>query len=188
MGLVSNHTSGYSEEYCCNFVRDIDRLMDAIPDIVILFKPKRSIISDHHPLSQGFTEIIKKNRDNPRWITLDNRINTWLSILLADLVISIPFSSTSLAALNKNKNFLFHNPSHSIKYHFYEELNDYISHSYQELVEKVKWIKNHGMDFKELQKTSFYVPEPKGGYTQGFVNFLRNPKEECTPRSVYINS
>ena len=43
-------------------------------------------------------------------------------------------------------------------------------------------------DFKELQKTNFYVPEPKGGYTQGFVNFLRNPKEECTPRSVYINS
>jgi len=186
--LFSSITTVYSEEYCLNFIKDINRLMNAFSDIVILYKPKRSATSDNHPQSEGFVEMIEKNRDNPSWITLDHQTNSWLPILLSDLVIAMPFSSTCLAALNKNKFSLFHNPGHLIKYHFYDELNAYISNSFEELVEKVKLIKNHRMDFKELRKTSFYVPEPKGGFNQGFVNFLRNPKKECTPRSVYIQS
>ena len=121
-------------------------------------------------------------------MTLDNNLNPWFLVLIADLVISIPFTSSGLVTLNKDKPFLFHNPSHYFTSAFYEELDDYITQSYEELSDKVRSIKKYGMNFNELKKTSFYVPEPKGGYTQGFVNFLRNPKEEYTPRSVYINN
>jgi hypothetical protein len=164
----------------------MDRLMCEIPELVILYKPKRAFPSGVS-MPETISEILEKNEKTPRWINLSPNANPWLSILLADLTISIPFTSTNLGALNKGKPFLYYNPSHYVKEHFYDDLNNYITHSYDALREKVIAIKNQEILFDELQNTGFYVPEPKGGFTQGFVNFLRNPEQEFTPKSEFIH-
>jgi polysaccharide biosynthesis PFTS motif protein len=187
-GLASHVGTAISEEYYSEFIRDIDRLMNEIPEIAILYKPKRDFTLGNLSAPEGFDEVVKKNQNNPRWVTLNNEGNPWFLVSISDLVISIPFTSSSLISLNKGKPFLFHNPSHYFTSAFYEELDDYITKSYEELAGQVRSIKDYGMDFNELIKSTFYVSEPKGGYTQGLVDFLRNPKEECTPKSDYINS
>ena len=62
--------------------------MNEIPEIVILYKPKRDFTLGNVYAPEGFEEVIKKNQDNPRWVTLDNKINTWSLVLISDLVIS----------------------------------------------------------------------------------------------------
>ena len=180
--LITIINGVYSEKYCTDFIKDIDRLMEEIPELVILYKPKKNFSGGEIKLPDGIEKMLIKN--NPRWINLDIT-NPYLPILVADLVISIPFTSTNIVALNKGKAFLYHNPNHYIKYHSYGELERYITHSYDALREKVIAIMNKKVQFDDLKKTGFYVQEPKGGFTQGFVEFLRNPEDEFTPTSEF---
>ena len=177
-GLTSFWPSEYTETLWIQFMSDIERLMNAFKDVVIIYKPKRFNPTNQtsHPAPSFLLELIERNENNPRWINLDYNINQWIPIMLCDLSISMPFSSSGFAAFNKGKYFLFHDADNHIKYHFYERLNAYITHSYNELHNKVSLIKSGQIDLSELQNTDYYVHESKERkFAQRFANFLRDP-------------
>lgn len=127
-----------TEKYNFWFIRDMYNLLFDFENIMLVYKPKRSLTSGKFFYSDELKKIFENMRDNKRVIILDYNINPWLSIAVADMCISMPFESPSIACLHYNKPALFHDPENIALHHRYKEITALISHNYEELRLKVK--------------------------------------------------
>jgi len=128
-----------TEEYNCAFIRDVFRLLSDFEDLFLLYKPKRSLTSGKFSYNDEFREILKEMRKNPRVIILDYNINPWLPIASADITISMPFESPFIASIHYGKPSIFHDPTNIAHHHRYQDVSDFITHSYEELKSKVNY-------------------------------------------------
>lgn len=162
----------YDPEFCSKFLIDIDRLFHENKNIVVIYKPKRNNKSKLSPIPDEMISILEKNAKDPRWINLDYDINPWIPIMMADINIGIPFTSTCFAALCKRKKILFHNPDQIAKFHEYDDIQGHISNNYLELSEKFLKLQS-GMSLGDLEKSKYFVKEHKNGYSQAFADYLK---------------
>jgi polysaccharide biosynthesis PFTS motif protein len=126
-----------SEEYNYLFIRDIFNLINEFDNICLIYKPKRSLISGKFSYSIITKKIIEQMKENERVIILDYNINPWVPIALADLCISLPFESPTVAVWHYGKPGLFHDPMNIALSHRYKTLSCLITHNYDELKSKV---------------------------------------------------
>lgn len=143
----------YDDEYCTAFMKDMYRLLMDLENIALLFKPQRNLFNKKFSYSPELIEILENIKINDRGIILDDDINPWIPIALADLCIGIPFTSPVMAAWHHGKAAIFHDPTGITKHHRYQAVADYISHSYEQLRSKVNEIL-----FKAVGNTRNYDP------------------------------
>jgi len=171
-GLLAYVPSIYSEDFCSTFIEDIERLTQEDLDIVILYKAKRDTLN---ATLDRYAGILKRTKKNPQWITLNTSVNPWISILLSDIVVGIPFTSICIAAHSKSIPFLYHNAGYTVRFPITPSLSPYMSHSYDSLYRKINLILEKKLDYKTLSQ-EFCEKDSVHGFNQKFVDFLRNPK------------
>ncbi len=130
----------YNDKYCTGFMQDMVRLLDDFDNIVLVFKPQRSMTKKKFSFSREFMEIVEKITNSQRGVILEDDINPWVPISLADLCIGISFTSPVMAAMHYGKPAFFHDPTGIVNNHRYQSISDYITHSYDELNANVKEI------------------------------------------------
>jgi polysaccharide biosynthesis PFTS motif protein len=127
-----------SEEYNYTFIRDTYRLLSDFQNIILIYKPKRSLTSGKFTYSAELKRLFNDMEQNPKVIVLDYNINPWIPIALGDIFICMPFESPAIAALHYGKPGLFHDPLGITLHHRYQNISGLITHNYQELKLKVR--------------------------------------------------
>ena len=90
----------YTEEYMYFFLRDMYRLLQDSDDIVLVFKPQRSFQNVLLSYSEEFRQVVQSIQDSERGFVLDDDINPWLPIAVADACIAVPFTVPPLAGMH----------------------------------------------------------------------------------------
>ncbi len=137
--LYRVYPNSYTEEYCLSFLKDMLNLIYDLDKVFILMKIKRDV-NNPFAYSHDRITVLDSMKASGRGLILQESINPWIPIALADLFISIPFTSPTLAAMNYGKPALFHDAMGLAKYHRYQDMSAYITHSYEELKGRVKFL------------------------------------------------
>lgn len=122
--------SAYTQDFHARFMFDIFRLSEDFEEVNLLIKPKRW--SQHHSVDDRVVDHIADRSDV---ITLlPPQINPYLSIVMCDLVICMPFSSPLIAAWQKGIPGFYYAPLNQEQY-FPEEpvLAAYLIKGYRDL-------------------------------------------------------
>lgn len=165
-GNQSFVASAYTEEFCSAFLEDIFRLFQD-DGVTILYKPKRDWNNTNHPCPPRIAKIIQQVEGDSRWVTMPPNSNPWITVLLSDLVVAIPFTSIYQAAMDRAIPFLFHNPGHHLQHHVYGEFEGQTTTSYEELRESTSRCLV-GFESRKHDLASTDVD-------QRLVDFLRDP-------------
>ncbi len=117
------------------FWSDIARLLKAFPEIVLIVKTKRSIRSKIHAFTRAFWNLIEDPalRNSGRIELIDDDADPYLAIAKADVVISMPFTSPTLAAWHFGKTGIFHDSMGIVGPHRFQSMGRYFSRSYESL-------------------------------------------------------
>lgn len=126
-----------SEEYNYEFMRDMYRLLSDFQNIRLIYKPKRSLNTEKFSYSSELKELLRQIAKNRKVVILDYNINPWVPIAMADICISMPFASPPIAAIHYEKMGLFHDALNIVLSHRYEDFQELITHSYEELKSKM---------------------------------------------------
>lgn len=157
-------------EYNYAFMRDLYRLASDVPDIFLIYKPKRNLDSGKFIILPQTRNLIEKIKKEGRGCVVDYNINPWLPIAAADICVSMPFESPTAVALNHNKPALLHDPTNITAYHPYTHLSEVITHNYEELKERISFIlTNNG--FKNTCERNF---------SDEFRSYLNNEAKQRT--------
>ncbi len=176
-GFHAFHSDMNDDAYWTQFMADMEQLMEEFKDLAILYKPKRDFLKPNSRFQKPsfLNLLLERQKENPRWVIMDSEINPWIPVMASDLVVGMPFSSTCFAALNKHRAFLFHDSQNKLRHTFYEDLHSYVSHSTEELIQKVKDIRKGTLNYESLRDTAYYVPlATDRRFAQNFTEFLRN--------------
>ncbi len=153
-------------------------LLSDFDQLVLLYKPKRRLTNGKCCYSSGTRELICEINNNPRAMVLDYDVNPWIPIALADLLISMPFESPSIAGIHYGKPAFFHDPTGIACKHRYQELSAYITHDYSQLkllVDEFLNRKRRSTTDPEMTKANladFTGPRPETNSSDRFRDFL----------------
>ncbi|MFC1546666.1 polysaccharide biosynthesis PFTS motif protein [bacterium] len=160
-----------STEYNRDFLKDCLRLLDDFKEIVILYKPKRSLVSGKFSYDQ---DVLSALLNHNRVILFDYNINPWVPIAVCDITISVPFESPAIIGMHYSKPGLFHDAQNIAVHHRYEKLTKYITHSYEELKEKIDLLFNNMNILKTEDISSFTGYERETNSTKKFMAYLKS--------------
>jgi len=135
---VNYYADPYTEEYTSAFLRDMMRLLEDFDNIALIFKPKKSLVGASFFHNNEFHDLVEELGNSGRGLMLDDDINPWISIALADLCIGMPFTSPPLAAMHYGIPGLFHDPTGIALHHRYHSVTYCITHDYDQLRTKVR--------------------------------------------------
>lgn len=168
----------YTEEYMYIFLRDMCRLLQDFDDIVLMFKPQRSLKEASFAYSNEFRQIVQGIEDHDRGYVLEDDINPWIPIAAADMCIAVPFTVPPLAGMQHGIPGLFHDPTGIARNHRYKAIAQYITHDYAQLRSKVEALCSHnpwGNGDREAlwsQVREFIGERPGTNSTDSFRKFL----------------
>jgi|GEM_PF-1752116 len=128
----------YNEAYNLRFLQDMWRLLQEHDTVRLLFKPKRNPWNKKFLYSQACLEIIGRMQAHPRSVVLEENINPWLPLAMADACIVLPLTSPGLAALHYGIPCTYHDPANVVRVHRCQSLSGLITHSYRELTSRVR--------------------------------------------------
>jgi polysaccharide biosynthesis PFTS motif protein len=132
------YPSIYTEEYMYLFLRDMYRLLQDLGNIVLVFKPQRSLRDASLSYSNEFREVVHSINQSERGFVLDDAINSWVPIAVADLCIAVPFTVPPLSGMHYGIPGLFHDPTGFVHNHRYKAIPHCITHSYDQLRSEVR--------------------------------------------------
>lgn len=116
------------------FFRDIEALLEQLPEIALVVKPKRSLDDTEREFAASMHRILRSGRV----VTLPHDVDPYIPVALADLCIGVPFTSPVLAALDSGRHGLFHDPLCSVaRVPGAPELMAHVTHGANELREQV---------------------------------------------------
>lgn len=165
------------EEYNYLFVRDLYRLVGEMKDVVLIFKPKRSLTSGKFAYSPDLQALFRQMENDPRVIMMDYNINPWVPFAVGDLFVSIAFESTMIAGLHYRKPSLFHDPTGVAKAHRYQDYPEWLTHDYDELKQKVHLYLNDEQAVAQLfqnpKMNELWGEAPGTHSTERFRRYLR---------------
>ncbi len=119
------------------FLEDIYRLLEEFPDVFIVLKEKKTreaVFGD----SPTMANLYSKVECHPRFYSVKNFISPSEVIAFSEVVISFPFTSTSLEALSIQKKAVWYDPTHLYQGTFYDKVPGLVCHNYQELLSQVR--------------------------------------------------
>ena len=157
--------------YNAAFLRDVVRLLDDFPEIIIVYKPKRSLRSGKFDYQSEVLELLEKCRADGRLIILDDAINPWVPPSLADISVGMPFTSPVLVSLNREIPSFFHDPLGLAHCHNYRALDDHITHSYEELRSCIRKALNYPNEGTS-RNAPFLFPNSSDEYSAYFAEFI----------------
>lgn len=128
----------HTEEYCTAFIRDMLKLLEDMDNIILLFKPLRSLTKKKFSYSPEFRDAVEKIRKNKRGVILDDDVNPWVPIAISDMCIGIPFTSAIMAAMHYGRTSIYHDPTGIVVQHRYQEISANVTHGYEQLKHKVE--------------------------------------------------
>ena len=122
-------------EYHETFWSDIEKMLKAFPETVLIVKTKRSIRSKIHAFASAFWKLIEDPalKNSGRIELIDDDADPYLAIARADVVISMPFTSPSLAAWHFGQIGIYHDPMGVVGPHRFQDMGRYFSRSYEAL-------------------------------------------------------
>jgi polysaccharide biosynthesis PFTS motif protein len=125
------------EEDGIRFIRDIQKLLEDMPEVGVIFKEKKP----REELSQRIASVYKKMGSQGRlYASTDvNEPDVQEAIAASDLVISACFTSPTLVALGAGKKGIFYDPTSLFKGFYYENIPKFVANNYKELKEIVKF-------------------------------------------------
>ena len=167
-----------TEEYNVAFLEDMMRLLEDCDNLALIYKPQRSLVGPKFSYSEGFRGLLDRLESSGRGFILDDTINPWVPIEIADLCISMPFTPPSLAAMHYGIPGLFHDPTGMALRHRYQPISHFITHDYDELRSKVRTLLSNGSRYnrdKEIiwsEARSFIGDRPGINSSERFRNML----------------
>lgn len=149
--------SMYPLEMLEQFFRDIESLLERLPNIAVLVKPKRSPSDTQRDFAGSMQRILDPSSDwrrSGRVIAVSHGIDPYIPVALADLCIGIPFTSPVLVALHAGRPGLFHDPLGTVnRVPGAPELMAHLTHDATGLQERVR-------AFLQAQIESRRPPDP----------------------------
>jgi polysaccharide biosynthesis PFTS motif protein len=127
----------YTDNYNYHFMKDMMRLLKDNKKIYLVYKPKRSLVSKKFSYHDKLKDLFDEMEKTDRFFILDYQINPWIPFALADICISVPFTSSTLVGLHYGKPSFFHDAMNIVINHRYTDLSEYITHNYDELNKKI---------------------------------------------------
>ena len=155
-----NSITSYKEGVA--FAEHLIKLADEIPDIKICLKEKKDRnffkhrdpingpklvdayqrISAHKKMCAESSQVDLMDDSNKNILLGSKIVNASELISAADMVISFPFTSTTFEALSINKPAIWHDPMGLYKNTPFSKLNGIMTHSYEELKDRILEIKS----------------------------------------------
>jgi polysaccharide biosynthesis PFTS motif protein len=138
------------------FARQLMELIEEFKDCFIIFKEKkdRKMHKVLDPvLGPQLVDIYNQMNENKRIGFCDNNFDASALINFADMVISLPFTSTTFEALSMNKPAIWHDPAGYYRNTLYGKAGGVTTHSYDELKVKV-------MEIKDMKAGAYQNPLP----------------------------
>jgi polysaccharide biosynthesis PFTS motif protein len=161
----------HSIELNTAFIFDVCKLLDDFKDIILIYKPKRSLTSKKFAYSESQDALLERIKGR-RFFTIDYNINPWIPIAIADICISIPFESPTILARQYGKIAIFHDPLMMCQFHRFP-LKNMIMHGYEELK---NYVGNYGSKdniSEEVLSNAGFPKVLKDGASKVFRNFLQ---------------
>lgn len=123
-----------------NFLKGICALIEDLPGAFFIFKEKNprgyhQTISRHH---EEINALYEKLESHPRCYFTGRKENSSKIIAISDVVISFPFTSTTLEALAARERAVWYDASDKFRGAYYDDIPGLICHGYEELRERVE--------------------------------------------------
>lgn len=143
---LRGHAEPYTEHYWIGFVRDMLRLLDDDLEMVMVYKPKRAhVVGELYPLSAWFptrateyAQLMGAIHQHERMILLEEDLNPWIALAVADLCITIPSSSPVCAAWHLGVPGIYHDPLGQLDAGDYDDIGLCVTRDYQALRSKAQ--------------------------------------------------
>lgn len=169
----------YSYGYNDKFVKDIYRLLSEFQNIGLIYKPKRHLTSGVFYYSNELKSIFNDMQNNPNVIFLNYNDNPWIPIALADMCISVPFGSPTIAALHYGKPAIFYDPLGIVYCDRYAGINKYLlAADFNQLKNKVKEFlfdpKANSVIYRNEEILNFTGAAPGENSSHKFRGFLQD--------------
>jgi len=167
-----------TEEYNFSFIRDLYAILKELPSVILVYKPKRSLTSGKFAYTPRLEEIFETMIRDDRVLILDYNINPWVPIALADVCISMPFESPTIAALHYEKAAFFYDPLKILEYHRYQKFPELILRGYEELINGVSFVLSNNLSranlFEHTKARSLQGFLPQGNSSNRMRELLKN--------------
>ncbi len=119
------------------FIQGIKKLLEDFPDIFVILKEKkaRALLEEESP---ALIALYNELDNHPRFKTMKNNASPSEIIAISDIIISYPYTSTTIEGLASGRKSLWYDPSQKYVYTFYDQISGLVMHNYQELRERIK--------------------------------------------------
>ena len=136
-----NYDCPLSQEDIIAFMTDIHRLLEAHPDIGIIYKNKRDINTMMRE-DPTIGHYYGKLQSHPRcFLTGTSHPDSSEAIAASDLVVSIAFTSPTVEALGARKRAIFYDPLNKFLGSYYDTIPRFVAHSFSDLEQLVEhWL------------------------------------------------
>ncbi len=126
------------DEYNHALLADVYKIVKDSENLVLVYKPKRSLASGKFSYAKEMLEIFEQMRNDPSVIMLDYNINPWVPVALVDVAISAPFESPNIAVMHYGKESFFYDPFGIVNIHRYNDSLTLILKGRNELRERIQ--------------------------------------------------
>jgi polysaccharide biosynthesis PFTS motif protein len=135
-----NSFTSYNEGIA--FAKDIYRLVQEFPEMILLLKEKKASDAGYHAkldpvLSPILLALYETMYKHDRVRQCSNQTDAAEVMSSADIIISFPYTSTTFEALSANKPAIWHDPLGYYRQTPYAKLGGLTTHNYDELKKKV---------------------------------------------------
>ena len=129
----------YQEGYTIAFLQNMLRLLEEHNDIRLLYKPRRNAFGlGRRFYSDSSRELLKQIQAHGRGCMLEEEINPWIPLAVADICIGQPFSSPIFAALHYGIPMICHDPLGNGRAYRCRGLSAYVTHGYEALSSRLR--------------------------------------------------
>ncbi len=197
---IRAYAEPFTEHVWIGFMKDMLQLVDDDPRLVMVYKPKRvHVVGRLYPVSAWFPTraneylaVMDAIHTHERMVVLDEDINPWIPIALADLCISLPAGSPVCAGWHVGIPGIYHDPLGMLGPDDYRDVRDCLSSDYSTLRSKVHELLDRELsgqfaDFRRSPGFSQYVGRTPGGNASvDFREFLSALKDGRRPSSATV--
>lgn len=105
----------YTEGYHVQFLEDMHRLLESNPRVRLIYKPKRNPTRERFLYTNRVRDLLCRIEAHPRGCVLEEAVNPWWPLAVADVCIVLPFSSPGMAALHYGRPVIYHDPAETVR-------------------------------------------------------------------------
>jgi hypothetical protein len=124
------------DEYFTVFWQDVRRLLDDLPESVLVLKPKRSLEDLNRSFAEVFLELVRDKSliDSGRVQLIDDDADPYEAIAACDVALGMPFTSPVAAAWHFGRVGIYYDPTRIIAADHFLALEKYFCSDYAALL------------------------------------------------------